>query len=92
ERGSVVRSAVRAEDGWVVVELSNDGPPIAPEALGRVFEPFFTTKPAEEGTGLGLAICRRIVREHGGDVEVASGAEGTTFTIRLPAAADPARS
>ncbi|HEX5724005.1 MAG TPA: response regulator, partial [Longimicrobiaceae bacterium] len=32
ERGSVVRSAVRAEDGWVVVELSNDGPPIAPEA------------------------------------------------------------
>jgi signal transduction histidine kinase len=89
ERGSTVRAAVRADDGGVIVEMFNDGPPIPPDALGRVFDPFFTTKPVEEGTGLGLAICRRIVRELGGDITAASDDAGTTFTLRLPAAAVP---
>lgn len=70
---------------WLVVTFYNDGPPIPPEALPHIFDPFFTTKGHEEGTGLGLVICQRIVREHGGDIEVESGRDGTTFRILLPA-------
>lgn len=70
---------------WVVISFFNDGPPIPPEALPRIFDPLFTTKEADEGTGLGLAICQRIVREHGGEIEVETGMDGTTFTIFLPA-------
>jgi two-component system, NtrC family, sensor kinase len=68
----------------VAVELWNDGPPIPPDVLPHIFDPLFTTKPGEEGTGLGLFICRRIVREHGGSLDVRSDAEGTAFTVRLP--------
>lgn len=86
--GGRLRAQARAAEGGrrVEVELWNDGPPIPPEALPRVFEPLFTTKPGEEGTGLGLYVCRRVAREHGGDVEVESGACGTSFTFRFPAA------
>jgi signal transduction histidine kinase len=68
----------------VAVRFCNDGPLIPPALTSRIFEPFFTTKRSEEGTGLGLAICRRIVREHGGDIAVESGLGGTTFTVLLP--------
>jgi signal transduction histidine kinase len=53
-----------------------------------MFEPFRTT--GAMGTGLGLAIVFRIVREHGGDIEVRSvPAEGTEVDVRLPAVAEP---
>jgi signal transduction histidine kinase len=69
---------------WIQISLYNDGPPIPADFLPHIFDPFFTTKGKEEGTGLGLAICRRIIREHGGDIDVESGDEGTTFRIILP--------
>jgi signal transduction histidine kinase len=72
----------------VVISFFNNGPPIPPETLPRIFEPFFTTKGEDEGTGLGLSICRRIVREHGGDIDVESGPDGTTFRVRLPVVDD----
>ena len=87
ERGRVLRvRATRVTDPVpaVTVEFWNDGPPIPPDVLPHIFDPLFTTKPGEEGTGLGLFICRRIVREHGGWLDVASGADGTAFTVRLP--------
>ena len=86
ERGSRLAVAVApdAEGESVSVRFSNDGPPIPAEALPSIFDPFFTTKGRDEGTGLGLAICRRIVQEHGGEITVDTGAQGTAFTIRLP--------
>lgn len=69
---------------WIALSFHNNGPPIPVDVLPRIFQPFFTTKGQEEGTGLGLAICQRIVREHGGDMEVESGSDGTTFQIFLP--------
>ena len=68
--------------------VSDTGPGIPPDVRERLFLPFFTTKPG--GTGLGLPISYRIVRDHGGLLEVTTepGA-GATFSVLLPAA--PAR-
>ena len=71
----------------VVIRITDDGPGMPPDVIEKVFDPFFTTK--EEGTGLGLSIVDRIVREHGGSVDlVSSEGQGTTFTIVLPAKGD----
>jgi signal transduction histidine kinase len=77
----------------VAVTIADSGDGIPQEHLKQIFDPFFSTK--ERGTGLGLALVQQIVVEHGGRVEVASGAgEGTTFTLSIPtmtsAAAAPA--
>jgi signal transduction histidine kinase len=70
----------------VLVDVSDTGPGLAPEAIGHLFEPFFTTKP--EGTGLGLAIAREIALAHRGDLRAANRPDGTgaIFTLTLPAA------
>jgi PAS domain S-box-containing protein len=66
---------------WVGVSDTGDGIPA--EQLNRIFEPFFTTK--KKGTGLGLMIVQRIVREHGGRIDVESRVgKGTTFRVWLP--------
>ncbi|HEX7699679.1 MAG TPA: ATP-binding protein, partial [Kofleriaceae bacterium] len=84
----VVRS--RADDQFVVLEVSDDGPGIPKELRERVFEPYFTTKDqsADRGTGLGLATVLGIVEGHGGAIEIDSGLEGrgTTMRVTLPAA------
>lgn len=67
----------------VRVAVSDTGHGIDPAALTEIFKPFFTTKAT--GTGLGLAICQRIMRDHGGDITVASEeGRGTTFTLVFP--------
>ncbi len=76
------------EDGTIVVAVRDCGCGIAPEHRARVFEEMFTTKPPGRGTGLGLAIVRDLVMNHfGGTIAFESvPGEGTTFTLRLPAA------
>lgn len=78
------RIELRAEeaDDSVYFAVADNGRGIAPDALPRLFEPFFTTRPG--GTGLGLAIVRAVADAHDGNVGVESGAQGTTFTLRLP--------
>ena len=78
---------------YVVLEVSDTGCGIPPEALPRLFEPFFTTRPDKGGTGLGLATVQGIIAQSGGQIAVESrpGA-GTRFRIHLPrqdAPADP---
>ena len=69
----------------VLLRVQDDGAGIPASLLPRIFEPFFTTK--ADGTGLGLAYARRVVQEHGGAIECTSSpGQGTTFTVRLPAA------
>jgi PAS domain S-box-containing protein len=70
-------------DEEAVIEVSDNGSGISEEDLARIFQPFFTT--TKGGSGLGLPAVRRIVRAHGGRVEVKSTVgEGSTFTIHLP--------
>jgi len=70
-----------------VIQIRDNGPGIAIGTLEKVFDPFFTTK--EEGTGLGLSIVERIIREHGGDIDLVSKVgRGSTFTIVLPTKGD----
>ncbi|HTO21203.1 MAG TPA: HAMP domain-containing sensor histidine kinase, partial [Spirochaetia bacterium] len=76
-----------AEDGWIELQVGDDGCGIPQDVASRVFDPFFTTKLTRRNTGLGLSICRSIVEDHGGTIVFDSrpGA-GTTFVVRLPAA------
>ncbi len=67
------------------VSISDTGPGISSENLGRIFDPFFTTKPVGRGTGLGLSIAYGIIQRHSGEISVNSElGQGTTFYIRLP--------
>lgn len=69
------------EEVWVSVADTGGG--IPQEQINRIFEPFYTTK--KKGTGLGLMIVQRIVREHGGRIELDSRVnQGTIFRIWLP--------
>jgi signal transduction histidine kinase len=67
----------------VIVQVSDTGEGIPEENLGRIFDYYFTTK--EKGMGLGLPLAHKIIRDHGGTIEVESAAgKGTTFRVTLP--------
>jgi signal transduction histidine kinase len=82
-RGGVLRIGTGALGEEVWVSISDTGGGIPHEQLNRIFEPYFTTK--KKGSGLGLMIVQRIVRAHGGRIELDSRVgQGTTFKIWLP--------
>ncbi len=86
--GTPVRVCSRGEDGEVLLEVHNAGPPIPAEELPTLFEPFRRGRSAggrAGSVGLGLFISRRLVEAHGGTIAVRSEeGEGTLFTVRLP--------
>ncbi len=66
----------------VTLDLEDQGPGIPQAIRARLFEPYTTTRSIGEGMGLGLAICRKILLDHGGDLELLrSSAQGTTFRL-----------
>ena len=77
-----------------VVTVSDEGPGIDPAVLPVLFERFARADSSRSrkagSTGLGLAIVEAVAHAHGGDVSVASSADGAVFTVRLPLAAPPA--
>lgn len=92
--GTTVRTRVRTEGPFAVIELSDNGPGIPPEVLPRVFERFARADDSRahsvaQSTGLGLAIVRAVVESFSGTASVASVPGETTFTVRLPLATDP---
>lgn len=83
QRDGVLTLATGATSEAVWISISDTGCGIPTEQLNGIFEPFFTTK--DKGTGLGLMIVQRILRDHGGRVEMDSRVDhGTTFKIWLP--------
>jgi two-component system NtrC family sensor kinase len=89
EHGTITITTRPADDGAAAeVVITDSGCGIPPDLIDRIFDPFFTTKPGGTGTGLGLAIAYGIVTRHHGTISVESEVgKGTTFIIRLPAAA-----
>lgn len=82
--GGELNISVTSTDDAVEISFRDTGSGIPATELSRLFEPYHTTK-GESGNGLGLMICRRIVRAHGGEIDVESKeGEGTRFTVRLP--------
>lgn len=85
--GTLVVSMRPDGAGWAKIEFRDNGHGIPPERLPEIFDPFITSEPNGRGTGLGLAVSRTIIRQHQGSIDVQSQVgQGTTFTIRLPAA------
>jgi signal transduction histidine kinase len=71
----------------MLIKITDNGSGISEEDLKKIGTPFFTTK--ETGTGLGLNVCYKIIKDHGGRIDVQSRiGEGTTFTITLPCIGD----
>jgi signal transduction histidine kinase len=73
----------RTDRGQLILTVTDTGTGIPEEIRGRLFEPFISTK--DTGTGLGLNVCRRVVRDHGGDIRAENLATGgARFTIVFP--------
>jgi signal transduction histidine kinase len=84
DRGTITIST-RGEADGARVEVSDDGPGIAPENRERIFDSFFTTKEVGHGLGLGLSTAHRIVVDrHHGMITVDSEPGATSFRVWLP--------
>ena len=83
EQVKLIAGVVEAEQK-ILMTIQDTGPGIPEEIRERLFEPFFTTK-GSHGTGLGLALVKKVISDHGGNVEVESEVgKGTAFHISLP--------
>ena len=83
-----IRTFVR-DDGWVGLEVTDEGPGIPDEIRSRVFDPFFTTKAPGQGTGLGLWLVYNMAAAHGGRLDVGgSRAGGARLTVEFPSRED----
>lgn len=78
--GEIVVS-VKKDDDSIVITVEDDGGGIDDKVIDKIFDPFFTTK--NGGTGLGLAIVYKIVKDHGGKINVKNGLKGAIFTLRF---------
>jgi two-component system sensor histidine kinase ChvG len=93
--GTITITAAR-DDGWVTVDIEDDGPGIPAGKEQAIFDRFYTERPESEKfgihSGLGLSISRQIVEAHGGRITAANrlggkgDVVGACFRVRLPAA------
>lgn len=87
--GGEIKFKIAKEDGFALVQISDNGIGIEEELLDRIFERFYVVDHSRSkkisSTGLGLSIVKHIVEAHGGRIEVTSEiGKGSTFTIYLP--------
>ena len=94
---SIALEAIRVEaakGAWLELKVADEGEGIPPADLPYIFERFYKADKARKresasGTGLGLAIVKNLIEAHGGTIKVVSPpGKGTTFTIKLPVAAN----
>ncbi len=83
QTGGILRIRTDLDDAHLSISFADTGGGIPPDNMSKVFEPYFTTKAG--GSGLGLLIVRRIVREHGGEMDlINTEGRGLTLTLNLP--------
>jgi two-component system, sporulation sensor kinase E len=81
--GGILHIRSWRDDNFVSIAFTDTGGGLSAEDMSKLFRPYFTTK--SSGSGLGLLIVRRIVREHGGEIEIESNqGKGVRVTIHLP--------
>lgn len=86
--GQVVLGTRESAEGRVQITVEDTGEGMPPEKVEELFQPFVTTKAG--GTGLGLPMCRKIIREHGGELTlIPKPGGGTTALIALPSGLAP---
>jgi signal transduction histidine kinase len=74
-----------ADNGGVIISITDNGKGIPSEAQDKIYEPFFTTKPVGSAMGMGLSLSYKIIKEHKGFIEAESEpGTGSTFHIRIP--------
>ena len=83
-----IRIQTALEGNTVRITIEDNGPGIDTNRLDEIMQPFYTTKPQGEGTGLGLSICKKIIKEHSGQLIFESQPEQyTKVTVMLPVGA-----
>ena len=84
--GRTIGISASQQDGDLQITVQNQGPPVAPEQLGRIFDKFYRITHAEKvfGTGLGLSICKGIIEAHGGKIWAENVSDGFAFMFTLP--------
>ena len=76
----------------IIIQIVDNGKGMSPEVLRQALNPFFTTKPVGSGTGIGLSLTERIIKRHGGMIDISSKeGEGTTVTMTLPVGGEVGR-
>jgi signal transduction histidine kinase len=89
ERPDAIELRAQVRGAEVVIEVADEGSGVPGEALGRIFQRFSRADAARTrakgGVGLGLAIVDAIAKAHDGRCEVRTSAQGSTFSLRLPA-------
>ena len=81
--GGILTVKMNESDRSVLVSIEDNGSGMSLENLGAIYQPYHTTK--TEGTGLGMMIVQRIMRDHGGEIEINSElGRGTRVTLRFP--------
>ncbi len=69
----------------IIIRIVDNGRGMSPEVVRQALNPFFTTKTVGSGTGIGLSLTERIIKRHGGMINISSKeGEGTTVTMTLP--------
>jgi signal transduction histidine kinase len=86
--GTSIDIHATVDDGHLRIAIADSGKGVPSNVREHLFEPFATGRP--DGTGLGLAIVREVAEAHGGHIAVEHRADGTTFTMTIPAIEDPA--
>ncbi|MCK5568523.1 MAG: ATP-binding protein, partial [Spirochaetes bacterium] len=84
EGASVTLYTKTSDSNYILIEVEDQGSGMDEETLKSIFQPFFSKK-GSKGTGLGLSVTQKIIKEHGGRIEIDSILnEGSKFTIYLP--------
>ena len=81
-KNKVIKIRTMVKNGYLNIHIENNGQPIAKENMENIFKPFFTTKNA--GSGLGLPMSLRIIKLHGGTIDVQSDKKRTVFNVIIP--------
>ena len=87
-KGTVkITTSYNEKKDHVITRINDNGKGMSAEIMRQAMNPFFTTKPVGSGTGVGLSLTERILKRHGGDLNIYSKeGEGTTVTMTLPVA------